>query len=343
MRSVLVSTLAVLILHPCMDAAKGHEPTAEMVLAAGRFLDSLTAEQRAVARLGLDDNERTDWQFVPDKFIKPDGARSGLALRDMTPAQRLLAHGFVATALTQRGYLSAMAIAALEQTLSEIENGNPIRDPRLYYVTVFGAPGAELWAWRFEGHHLSINLTIANGEVVAATPAFFGANPAIASTSDGARIEALPLVQSLARELAQSFTTQQREVAVIAATAPDEILTGWRQAVEEADFSPAIGIAHGDLDVTQQTLLERLVRAHRRRFRDGVLDDGVDAVRRGGHFAWAGGMAPGDGHYYRIQTADWLIEYDNTQNDANHIHSVIRHFDGDFGRDVLGEHLSKQH
>jgi hypothetical protein len=219
--------------------------------------------------------------------------------------------------------------------------GNPaVRDPDLYYLSIFGTPStASPWGWRTEGHHLSLNFTIANGTTVATAPAFFGANPALVRSGTRQGLRALAAEEDLARELVASLRPEQRGVAVVATEAPRDIVTG--NAVEVDALSPA-GISVTALDDAQTALLLRIIDEYLARMADELADErrarlavtDFSAVT----FAWAGSIEQGEPHYYRIQGPTFLIEYDNTQNDANHIHSVWRDFAGDFGRDLLREH-----
>ncbi|MEQ8848914.1 DUF3500 domain-containing protein [Botrimarina sp.] len=326
--------------------AAAHAPADGMRAAADRFLAALRPDQRATAQTTFDDPERADWHYMPDKFVTPDGRRAGLALRDMGDDQRPLAMALLASALTHEGLLDAATIMTLEGVLRDQENGNPIRDPALYYVTVFGEPERGPWGWRFEGHHLSVNIAVSNGRVVALTPSFLGANPAVVPSGPRAGLAALAPLEELARELVESLGPEQRRQAIFSDDAPEDILSGEQRSVDRADFEPAVGVAYGDLNPEQQALLRRLVAAHTARYRGAPgegLRPGIGFATEEAHFAWAGATAPGEGHYYRLQTADHLIEYDNTQNGANHIHAVWRSFDHDFAVDLLGDHLRHDH
>jgi hypothetical protein len=258
----------------------------------------------------------------------------------MTEPQRVLARSLLEAGLGQRGYLKATTVMELEAVLREL-GGNPeVRDPERYYFSVFGAPSADsAWGWRMEGHHLSLNFTIARGTMVATAPAFFGANPARVRSGSREGLRALAAEEDIARELVSALSAEQRTVAIIAAEAPRDIMTGNSNEIDP--LSPA-GIAVNQLDARQSALLVRLIDEYLARMADDLA-----AARRARleetdfatvTFAWAGAIEPGQPHYYRVQGPSFLIEFDNTQNDANHIHSVWRDFAGDFGRDLLREH-----
>ena len=324
------------------------DAAADMVEAAQRFLASLSEEQRAKATFKMDADHRDGWFFVPDKFIKPHGKRFGASIKDMTQQQRLLAHALLASATSSDGYRAATTIMTLEAMLHELENKNPIRDPELYYVSIFGEPKeGGTWAWRFEGHHLSINVAIAKGKLFSVTPSFFGTNPARARGGALDGLEVLDEEQDLARELVKSLSEAQRKLAIIASDAPADIITKQDRKADREAFLPAKGIPFAKLEPAQQEKLLDLLALYATKYRPEIVAeiDGRKPIdgKRDLHFAWAGGLERGEGHYYRIQSDQFLFEYDNTQNGANHVHAVWRDFDGDFGRDLLKEHHEAAH
>jgi hypothetical protein len=208
----------------------------------------------------------------------------------------------------------------------------------LYYVAVFGEPGPEKpWGWRVEGHHLSVNFTLADGHV-AASPSFMGANPAEVRQGEHKGMRPLAAEEDLARALAAGLAEAGLPV-LFAAEPPNEILTGAERVAEQLD---PVGVAAADLTAVQKQALVKLVGEYLGRHRSEVADRRLAEIRDAGldkiRFGWAGGLQPGDAYYYRVQGPGFLIEAANTQNDANHIHTVWRDLDGDFGRDFLGEH-----
>lgn len=328
----------------------------EMAAAAKRFLASLTEEQRKQATFKLDDKERTNWYFIPDFAIKPAGVRNGLPMTKMTPQQKIFAVTLPSTALSHRGYLELMSIRALEQVLFEIE-GRDVRNPELYYVSIFGTPDAKgTWGWRFEGHHLSVNITIVDGKKFSVTPSFYGSNPATVKQGPLKGVEVLKQEQQLALNLVKSFNPDQLAIATIDTKKVDEkllaksvikeVLTTDDPVADPGLFTQK-GIQYADLDPKQQKMLLRLVNAYLQRFRPELLKGTkyLGNLRDGDHlyFAWSGGQKRGDFHYYRIQSKVFLIEFANTQNDANHVHATWREWDGDFGRDLLKEHMQNHH
>jgi hypothetical protein len=320
-----------------------HEIPAEMTVAAHLFLKSLKGEQRSQAVIPFEGEKRISWHFFPSSMMEARGGRRGLAMKEMSPEQTILAHGLLSTALSHKGHLQTMTVMALEAILRDIENGNPARDPAMYHVAIYGTPSTEkTWGWSVEGHHLSLNIMLIDGHKFSVTPSFFGSNPAIVKSGPFKGLDTLAAEQKLARQLVTSLSDEQQKKAIIAAQAPSDIITGAQRRVGKDQFDPPQGIPFEQLTAAQQKNLLRLVRQFANKYRPPIvdemqerapLDDGQEM-----YFAWAGSVEPGKGHYYRIQTPHYLFEYDNTQNGANHIHAVWRTFDGDFGEDLLRRH-----
>src|SRR5262245_50738076 len=325
---------------------------AAMADAAGKLMAAWTPEQRKQATFAFDSSEREHWGFVPSEIFP----RNGLTLGAMSEAQRKLVHDLLKTGLSQRGYLTATSIMDLEAILRVIEDGGGgdaarpgatrmVRDPGTYFVSLFGTPAARgTWGWRVEGHHVSLNFTIVNGSMVASAPSFFGSNPA--EVRDGAKkgLRILAAEEDSARALLTALDETQRAKAVMNATAPNDIAT--MNTVKVDPLAPA-GIAYSELRPNQRELLMKVIDAYVSAMASDLAADRMDRVKKAGldkvAFAWAGEAARGKRHYYRVQGPTFLIEYDNTQNDGNHIHSVWRDFQGDFGRDLLREHLKTAH
>lgn len=310
---------------------------ADMARAAQAFLAALSPEQKAKATFEFKDAERLNWHFIPRE-------RKGLPLKEMNPEQRKLAQALMESGLSPKGVEQALVVMSLEQVLREIE-GRAIRDPELYYVSVFGAPEARgTWGWRIEGHHLSLNFTILDGRAVAAAPSFFGANPAEVKSGPRQGTRALAAEEDLGRSLARSLTPEQRALGVIATEAPKDILLVPKEKVRPLE--PA-GIPLPKLEPAQAKLLKDLVRRYAERLRSELAGRDLSRIEQAGwdrvHFAWAGGLEPGQGHYYRVQGPTFVLEYDNTQNNANHIHSVWHDLTENFGGDPLREHYEKEH
>jgi hypothetical protein len=312
--------------------------SALMAEAANRFLASLTPEQRAKATFAFEVDERQNWHFVPIE-------RKGLALREMTSAQKHLATALLAAGLSQQGFLKAESVMSLEDVLRVIEHGTgPERDPEKYFVSIFGTPSAGgTWGYRVEGHHLSQNYTVVGGHVAGA-PSFFGANPAEVREGPRKGLRVLAAEEDLGRAVIQSFDPEQRKTAIVDAQAYKDILTfDSRKAALKGQPS---GLQASKMNAKQFELLTTLLEEYARNMPDQIAESREEQIKKAGkdiYFAWAGGIEKGEPHYYRVQTASFLIEYDDTQNDANHIHSVWRDFNGDFGVDLLKLHYETSH
>lgn len=316
----------------------------KMAEAATAYLASLSTELRTLTSFDLTAEEQLRWHFVPDEIF----ARNGLALNAMNAEQQQRARALLQSGLSQRGYLTAAAIMELERVLNALEpDGRFVRDHENYRVTIFGEPDAEgTWAWRFEGHHLSLHFQVVAGDITVSTPSFFGSNPA--HVTGGAQSDAqqgqrvLGEREDAGRALVTSLDDSQLQSAVLEGAAPRDIVTGADYPVEA--LSPA-GIPAGELGQSQQMLLRHLITVYTSAMAEPIAQlrwqkieqDGFDTI----HFAWAGPLEPGEPHYYRVQGPSFLIEYDNVQNGANHVHSVWRDFDGDFGEDLLRNHYEE--
>ena len=304
-----------------------------LVAAARAFLDTLTTQQRQRAQFPFVSDERFVWFYTPV-------ARRGLTLKDMTEGQRTAAMNLLRAGLSEKGYAKAETIRALEDVLVELGGDPRIRDRELYYFSVFGEPAADsTWGWRYEGHHLSQHWTIVNGRALVTTPQFFGANPAEVRRGPMTGVRALAAEEDLAYELLGSLDAEQRKLAVIDRKAPSDILTSnTRVAAMQKD----LGVPYARLTPPQQALLMRLIEVHAAATLEPVARERLAKLHAAGlngiKFGWMGGLDRSRGRYYRIQGPTFLIEFDNTQNDANHVHSVWRDFKGDFGRDLLSEH-----
>ncbi len=309
-----------------------------MTTAATAYLNSLSPELRARTTFPMDAAERTNWHFVPLD-------RKGVALREMTSAQKHLAEALLSAGLSQQGIIKAHTIMSLDQVLKDMEKGTgPERDPEKYYVTIFGEPSESgTWGYRFEGHHISLNFTIVNGHI-ASSPSFFGDNPALVKEGPRAGLRALMREEDLGRALVKSLDDSQRSIAIVDKTAPKDIITfDSRKAALNGHPS---GLQFSKMNAKQKEALTALVSEYANNFPPQIADFRMDQYRKNQgnlFFAWAGGVEPGQPHYYRVQTPAFLIEYDDTQNNANHIHSVWRDFNGDFGMDLLAMHYQASH
>ena len=323
--------------------AADQSPT-DMSDAAQVFLSTLSPEQRKAVSFAFDNlQERERFGYVPTE----GHARAGLSLEKITGRQRAAVHELLKAGLSEKGYMTADAIMQLESVLNLIENppgsapGTPERNPLKYYVWIFGTPGVKsTWGWKLEGHHVSLNFTIVNGAMVSTAPHFFGANPAEVKEGPQKGLRLLGYEEDPARELVKMLDASQRAKAVISNAAPREILTRNNNRINP--LSPG-GIPASELQPRQREMLMRIIDAYTSVMAPDLAADRMAALTKGGlekiSFAWAGALEPGRGTYYRVQGPTFLIEYDNTQNNANHVHSVWRDFNGDWGRDLLRDHL----
>jgi hypothetical protein len=313
-----------------------------MADAARALLDALDDTQRTRVSVDFDDtSERTNWHYIPRE-------RVGLPLKEMDDRQRRLALALLATGLSPSAQQKATTIMSLETVLAGIEGPgrSHARDPELYYVTLFGEVGAETaWGWRLEGHHLSLNNTIVNGTELSAAPLFFGSNPAHVRHGEQQGLRALEQEEDLARDLLSQLDGEQKRIAIVASEAPADILT--TNVVRVGDEAPPAGLAAADMTAGQRQLLDAVVRVYVERLPEAMAE--VEWTRlqaadmAAAYFAWAGPVERGGPHYYRVQSTTFLAEYDNTQNDANHVHAVWRDLTNDFGDDVLRRHFQQSH
>ena len=333
----IAGTDAVLASEPGEEAA-----AARMAVAADAFLDSLTPELRAKAALPFDDSSRGDWHYIPRE-------RVGVAFKEMNDTQRTAAKALLRSALSSNGAKKVEEIMALEAVLHEIEKGPepPRRDPLKYWIAVFGDPDAAAesrpWAWKLEGHHVSLNFTGLH-QHASVTPYFLGSNPAEIPHGERSGTRVLAAQEDLARELLASLSVDQRRAAIVGETAPDDILASPRRSIEEVDSS---GLGVSAMSEPQRALVKRLLDVYADNLQPDLADHERARISAAGfdnlRFAWMGSDQRGKGHYYRLSGPTFVIEYDNTQGNANHVHTVWRDRQRDFGRDLLEQHYQKDH
>ncbi len=318
------------------------EPTGtgeRMTAAADKFLASLNAEQKKKATFDFDSRERTNWHFVPLQDGEKRSTRKGLPLQDMTAEQKALARELVRAGTSAGGYKKAITIMSLEAILHDLEkSGAMVRNPQWYFFTVFGTPSkAGRWGWRVEGHHLSLNFTVDRGKVLAATPAFFGANPADVKAGARKGLRTLPEAEDLAKELFAALDDDQKKVAF-----RDRAFPEIEQDVPKPTrgYEPQ-GLAAGKMNEKQRGILKQLIESYAGRMPPEVAarqlldirEAGADKVR----FAFnQAADKPGKPYTSRVQGPTFVIEFLNVQpdsagNPANHIHSCWRNIAGDFG------------
>ena len=321
-----------------LGAAGNDRTSGTMASAANNLLASLDADQRTTVMLELGDAERVDWHFIPKE-------RKGLSMLDMSPDQHHLVHALLSASLSRTGYGKTATVMSLETVLRRLEEAaganrfTSMRDPLRYHVTFFGAPSDDGdWGWSFEGHHVSLNFTVVAGEATASTPLFLGANPHRVPSGPREGLRALGREEDLARTLLESLDEEQRDMAVIGDEAPRDIFSSNQPRLER---QVPRGVPASALNPEQRELLDALIEEYASNVPPDLADKRRAQVKAAGnaiHFAWMGPAEVGAPHYYRVQAPDFVIEYDNVQNAANHSHTVWRDFDGDFGRDLLAEH-----
>jgi hypothetical protein len=269
-----------------------------------------------------------------------DGGEIEMPLQEMFPAQREAAQSVLRSFLSSEGYLKVQSIIALEVVLRELERWDE-RDPERYWFLVFGDPGSESpWGVRVEGHHVSLHLAVIKGRFVSSTPTFLGANPAEVRSGPKKGSRALAAEEDTARTLLESLDAEQRRAAIVDEAPYGDIVSRNRS---KADPVEARGLAFARLTPPQQKQLLALVEVYAGTMKPKLAEERLAKIRAKGldevRFAWAGSTARGRPHYYRVQGPTFLIEFDNSG--GNHIHSVWRDFEGDFGRDVLREHYGR--
>ncbi len=314
------------------------EPVEQMTQAARAFLASLDSVQSDVATAPFDVPDHREWTYLP-------GARPGLSMVELNAKQRPLALELLDAGCSEVGARTARDVIGIERIRRQLATGSDDLDGDRYWVRILGEPGGEApWAWRVNGHHLAVHVTIAGG-TFAVTPSFFGAEPAMVLEGPHKGLRTLVDEEDLARALLAELEPAQRSVAIVGDTAPDDIETRFDPVVTREQLTG--GLAHANMSACQRDLLERLVRRYFDRAPMGyaeqcwqaVLDADLGAVQ----FAWAGSSERGRGHYYRVSGPTFLVEYDNTQDDANHIHSVWRDLANDWGKDILAAHYASHH
>ena len=310
--------------------------------AGAKFLESLDAQQRAKTTYPYLDGERVFWYYPPLN-------RHGLPLRDMDENQRGLAYKLMSTALTEKSYEQAKQIIEHESVLGPLEKEQGIvsfvRDPDLYYFTIFGEPGGdEPWGWRAEGHHVSLHFSVWNDDIISMTPFFFGANPAEVRKGPKSGLRILGAREDMAYDLMESLDAGQRSKAVLYDEAPYDILT---YNSSKVSLPKEEGLPVSAMSGTQREILMGLVTEYVNQVNEELASRRLAELKDGGfdqlHFAWAGPLDKSEAHYYRIHGGEFVVEFDNRQNGANHIHSVWREVENDFAGDVLRDHLLMYH
>jgi hypothetical protein len=338
LKKIIASTLLLFLF--------GMLPAQQVLEKANTFLNSLSEELKAKTLFSLEDSERFNMNYVPIP-------REGATFHDFNEAQKTAALDLLRASLSKEGFRKSQEIMELEKVLRIIENddndkmpdGRPRRDPLNYHFCIFGNPSKDKpWGWRFEGHHLSLNFTSTDGAISSSTPTFFGTNPGIVRSTEYKGMEVLKKEAELGFQLVNSLNKEQLNTVLFTDVAPNDIISLTKRNAEKLE---PLGLSYSDLTKNQQktfmALLELYLNNFEHEFAEGFRDKinqaGIDKL----YFAWAGSLQPGKGHYFRIQGPTLLIEYDNTQNNANHVHTVVRDLTNDYGEDVLKAHYEKEH
>ena len=325
-----ITTITIILITSVLFAFK-----ADKTDQASTFLDSLNKEQRNKAQLSFDTSSKYDWHYLPATMYP----RAGIALYELNSAQKKLFFTLLQSSLSETGFAKTQQIISLENVLAEISGDKVRRDPEKYYTAFYGNPAKDsLWSWSFQGHHISLNFAVLNGKTSIA-PRFMGANPAIVMEGSRKGERTLDKEDDLGLELINSCSAEQKQKAIFNQKSFNDIVT--TNSAEVGPLQP-IGIKMKDLNDSQQTILLHLIDEYLATMPKNLAAKRMKNLKKEEtneiRFAWAGATLLGKGHYYRIQGKSFLVEFDNTQNHANHIHSVWRDFDGDFGRDLIREH-----
>lgn len=313
-----------------------------MAAAANEFLKTLSAQQKDKVQFSFDADERYNWHYIPK-------SRKGLPLKELSDPQKKAAMALLHTALSDTAFEKTTSIIKLEAILREVE-GRPAdddyRDHGKYYFSMFGNPATDsIWGWRLEGHHISFNFSAKNNSLISGTPGFLGTNPAIVLSGPDRGLYILKNEAELGLDLLNSLDASQIKKAVISDKAPSEIITG---AKRKAMIEKPEGILYSELNIEQQKLFMQLLSIYIHRYTRLFAETMMKEIETAGlndlRFAWAGVQQTGVGnpHYYRVQGPTIIIEYDNTQNNSNHIHTVIRDLKNDFGDELL-QHYKSDH
>lgn len=315
----------------------------ETVKAANAFLSSLNNTQKSATLFPFDNDERYNFHFIPRE-------RKGITFNELDDTQKKLAIDLMKTSMGEQALQKAREIMQLELVLKTLEKRKPedhFRDPGNYHISIFGVPAPNtIWGWRFEGHHVSFNFSVDKNRLVSGTPGFLGSNPAIVLDGPQKGKQVLKEETESGLALLHSLNTQQLQKALTDTVAPPDILSFNKRKLM---LDNQVGISYAELNPAQQQMMRQLISLYVHRFTKLFADDMLKEIQQAGMdklwFNWTGKTAtgPGNPHYYRVQGPSILIEYDNTQNNGNHVHSVVRDLLHDFGGDELLEHYQQAH
>ncbi|WP_077023392.1 DUF3500 domain-containing protein [Fuerstiella marisgermanici] len=325
-----LSLFAILGATACHAFETEAQPGAAMAQSAARFLETLDYSQKLQATFSYEDPERINWHFIPRE-------RKGVGLWDLKGAAFDSANALVASGLTAAGYQTVLQVRSLEEVLYLFEGGDEAerrtkRHPHKYYISIFGNPaGKSVWGWRFEGHHLSLNFSIKNGKIISSTPEFIGANPGQIDAGPGRILRVLGKREDVARQLLKAAPDDQQSKLWLSKEAPNDIRGG---GIAQPVVDDAKGVRYADMTPEQQKLLKDLLAEYLTAMPATVVKQRMQQINKGGmddvHFAWWGGSELNEPHHYVVQGPTFIIEYNNTQNSANHVHAIWRNLAGDF-------------
>lgn len=302
---------------------------------ASNFFNSMSQDQKQKVLYSFEDETKTQWHYIPSSMFP----RAGISLAELDVTQKKLLHKLLQSSLSETGYIKTKKIIDLENVLREMSGDSVMRDPDKFFVAFYGNPVTDsLWSWSFEGHHISLNFTVLNDEQSIA-PRFFGANPAVIPSGPRKGERTLEKEEELGFQLVNSLDPEQKAIAIFQEAPINDIVT--RNSIEVNPMSPE-GIKFERLNSSQKKVFLSLIDEYLSTMPEklamermkNIQDEELGEIR----FGWAGATKSGEGHYYRIQGKSFLIEFDNTQTNANHIHTVWRDFNGDFGKDLIKEH-----
>ena len=331
-RRFAAATLALFVVGSLLLARTNNQvrSAAAMTTACQAFLETLDEKQAKQCRFAFGDKERLNWHFIP----RP---RKGLPVKDLEGAPLRAALGLLRSGLSEAGYDQTLNVMSLEEVLYLLEGGNretrrDRRDPRKYYISIFGKPAATgSWGWRFEGHHISLNYTFVDGKLASTTPEFFGANPGTINAGPGREIRVLGPEEDLARSILTACTPDQEKIAWRSKEAPDDLRGG---GVAQPETTAPVGLPVSKMGAAQKKLMQTLLTEYLKNMPADVEKLRRTEINKAGieniYFAWWGSQKRDERHYYRVQGPTFLVEYNNTQNSANHVHSIWRNLAGDF-------------
>jgi hypothetical protein len=344
---ILTCLLSALLLIPSVAMAengatlKAEETTIELLVeATTRFIQSLTEEQQKQTLFPLESKERLDYKIVPFRV-------EGIKFKDLKPGQISLVNTIMNAGLSNQGYHKAASIIALDEYLVEIEEAagasTRFHGTEKYNLAIFGEPSNEKsWAFRMHGHHLYISFTIADGKLYNAGPLYFGASPHNVTEGPRAGWHILSDEENLGRNIVLSLSPSQQKKAIYADKMPPGIITD--MIIDLKGKIQTEGVGYSEMNATQQAAVKEMVMEHIYNIPRDQAHTRLDLVQKGGweniRFAWAGSTKPGEKFFYIVQGPEFILEYCEVEMGSNHIHSVWRDTNGDFGRDILAEHLA---